>query len=426
MSFRYELYCDLQNTLTDPVTISKENVLSAPQIQREANVIKNNMGWRTGKGNFALISGSWYYEITLIEGHCRVGFAQISADLQSYPGYDSFGYGFSNTGRLYHQAIARETFESRIGFKVGDTVGILIELPDSQTEEEEAILISRRWNPKKLYGCTTVNQPEVEIWKEGSRITYFINGQIVKGFPSLYLGTYYPAIGIWKGGAVKVNFGPTFEYSIPGGAKPYSEAQSAPVCVGKPYDSEEVLLLQNQRLEQFAADALKQDVEESILEREPTIRQDRVIIQSPIRRTPKITLNRTPNKFKRKGGDFSSPIRYSPELSYQRAPYVSSLSLPLAGNNSRTISSDTLKTTFTNNVDASKLVKVIGHTKSKEPETSEIDAMIVDTNEGDLPTCIDTLMKSPESVDNMLKLKADPFSDLKKSSSTNSFESMQE
>ena len=104
-SMTLSIYPDIQNILKDKIGISKENVLSAPQVKK-GKVFTNDMGWRTIKGSYGVFQGKWYYEVSC-RGESRVGWAQMSADLQSYPGYDRFGYSYSNRGELFHQAIGR-------------------------------------------------------------------------------------------------------------------------------------------------------------------------------------------------------------------------------------------------------------------------------------------------------------------------------
>ena len=308
MTIQYQLYRDIQNSFKETAGISTENTHSAPQIVHEKlNVISNPAGWRMAKGNFGLHQGSWYLEMTLIQGHCRVGFAQISANLQSYPGFDPFGYSYGEDGKLFHQAVARVTKQSELGYKVGDIVGLLITLPDSYSDDELGILESRKWNPSMIYEPQSVNEKEVEIWKKESNIKYFVNGKEINGFPMLYMGRYYPSVGLWKDSKVSVNCGPNFAYPLPNNAKPYCKATSAPPCIGTPYDQEEIVKLQKELL-----------LTEAVKVKDNT--NTPIAIESPKEDTHVIQLNQTPNKLKRKGGNHYSPMSVSPNHQKKFSP----------------------------------------------------------------------------------------------------------
>eukprot|EP00835_Amoeboradix_gromovi_P000542 NODE_19_length_39463_cov_0.396073.p10 type:complete len:390 gc:universal NODE_19_length_39463_cov_0.396073:26115-24946(-) len=325
MTLQYQLYRDLQNNKNETVLMSKENTHSAPQIQHQKHDISNNLGWRTAKGNCGLHLGSWYYEITLKAGDCRVGYAQISADLQAYPGYDCFGYGFGNCGGLYHQAISRKSFDSRVGFKVGDVVGMLIVLPNGYSEDEEAILESRKWDPLENYQPLAVNEKEVEIWKRESKIVYYLNGKEILGFPYLFLGRFYPAVGLWKDSKVHVNMGPNFKYPIPKNAKPYSDARGAPLCIGRAYNSEDIAKIHLERVEEarIAAELKTPDAEDDLSSNEKLLKTGELLyspIDNPI---SAIAVRTSGNSLRRKGlGTDKSPKPKTPEIKAHSAPYI--------------------------------------------------------------------------------------------------------
>ena len=302
MTLQYQLYRDLQNNIKDPVRVSQENTHSAPQIQHSKNEIKNNLGWRMAKGNYGLHQGSWYLEVVLKSGTARLGFSQISADLQAYPGYDCFGYGFDSDGALYHQAIGRKTLSSKEGFKEGDVVGMLLKLPKEYSSEEVEILESRKWDPSILYAPQSVNEKEVEIWKKDASIIYFVNGREVMGFKMIFLGRYYPTFGMWANSSVEVNCGPKFKYPMPLGAKPYSESINAPICVGEPYNPEEIMKLLQERQAAIQAAANNPKPEDDMSSDEKMLKVGDVPPASPIRIQTMPIVSRSPaNRLKRKG-----------------------------------------------------------------------------------------------------------------------------
>ncbi|KAG5455437.1 MAG: hypothetical protein BJ554DRAFT_5151, partial [Olpidium bornovanus] len=128
----------------------------------------NEKGYRLTKATHGVEEGGWYYELTIGERpkgneNLRVGWAQISADLQGPCGMDCFAYGYRMTpGTVFHASRGREygTGYGELlleGLPVrlddveapGDVLGCLIHIPPltaTQTKDLE----SRRW---------TVGQP---------------------------------------------------------------------------------------------------------------------------------------------------------------------------------------------------------------------------------------------------------------------------
>ena len=59
----------------------------------------------------------------------RIGWAQRYANLQAPLGFDKFGYSMrSRKGTRFHQSIGKHYADG--GYKAGDYIGCLIELPD--------------------------------------------------------------------------------------------------------------------------------------------------------------------------------------------------------------------------------------------------------------------------------------------------------
>jgi Set1/Ash2 histone methyltransferase complex subunit ASH2 len=86
----------------------------------------------TIRANHSVNLGTWYYEtkvVDLPEGAAtRIGWAQKYANLQAPLGFDKFGYSIrSRKGTRFHQSIGKHYSD---GYKVGDYIGCLIELPE--------------------------------------------------------------------------------------------------------------------------------------------------------------------------------------------------------------------------------------------------------------------------------------------------------
>ena len=205
------------------------------------NVISNDAGYVTCKASHGTSKGTYYFEIRILEPkklvdkrypwNCRLGIAQISADLQIPCGADVFGYAWrANPGTLFHQAIGKSIVE---GYDVGDVLGFLLHIPEPLPDVYEEDLKQRVWKPVKRY------QPIPYTWSstqegampkmEASQLVLFKNGLCLGPvFLDLFLGKYYPAISCFNGGRVQVGFGPEFQCSMPKtwngvDVKPWSE-----------------------------------------------------------------------------------------------------------------------------------------------------------------------------------------------------------
>jgi hypothetical protein len=224
------MYRDISNSqpaLGPKCIMSDQPTHTAPQLRISSNgktVTNARNGYRLSKASHGVYTGNWYYEVTLTsEGNARIGWSQISADLQAPCGYDCFGYGWrAEPGTLFHAADPVENHAFTRGFAKGDVVGLGIRLPESLTEKEIEELAGRVWDGDEAY---VPFKREVVCPFEGeSGIRYWMNGREVgEGFEGLVMGKYHPAISLYgKKGAVctaSVNFGPNFAWQVPEGKK---------------------------------------------------------------------------------------------------------------------------------------------------------------------------------------------------------------
>ncbi|KAJ3326560.1 transcription factor, contains a PHD finger motif, partial [Blyttiomyces sp. JEL0837] len=191
------------------VIVKKKKIVFPHKPKLAPRIPPPEEGYRMAKSSHGVYDGFWYYEITFNsneQGHARVGWSQISGDLQGPCGYDQFSYSYRDSpGTLFHNSKAITVNDE---FKAG-----FVQDVDS--------MIRRLWKENTSYVQFRTN-PMKTI--PGSEIRFFKNGvELGVGFKDLYAGKYHAAVSSYKGGSVNVNFGPNFAYSPPAGARPYCE-----------------------------------------------------------------------------------------------------------------------------------------------------------------------------------------------------------
>ncbi|KAF5291901.1 hypothetical protein FQR65_LT11385 [Abscondita terminalis] len=200
----------------------------APQlkISEDRLAVTGEKGYSMVRATHWVNRGCWYWEATVQEmpegSAIRMGWGQDYANLQAPVGFDKFGYSWrSKKGTRFHESMGKH-YSS--GYGEGDTLGCLIVLPETSSTE----LIPDTYKDKPLIKFKSHLYYEdkdnvAESLKnlkllEGSKIVFFKNG-ICQGvaFTDIYAGNYYPAISIYKGATVVVNFGPNFKHfpSVP-------------------------------------------------------------------------------------------------------------------------------------------------------------------------------------------------------------------
>ncbi|KAJ3128626.1 Set1/Ash2 histone methyltransferase complex subunit ASH2 [Physocladia obscura] len=211
------LYPDLNNPENGPVVLSSELTHTAPQMKISVDglTVFTDKGYRMSKATHGVYEGCWYYEVTFHskeKGHARVGWSQISGDLQAPCGYDKFSYSFRDfPGTLFHESVQMRS-------KDGDVLGLMITLP-SQSDVDN--LVRRLWSVDASY-VQFRTKPLQKL--DSSEIRYFKNGkELGVAFTNLYNGKYYPAVSSYQYGTLTLNFGPNFAYPLPTGARAYSD-----------------------------------------------------------------------------------------------------------------------------------------------------------------------------------------------------------
>jgi hypothetical protein len=132
--------------------------------------------------------------------HVRVGWATAQANLHNPVGFDHCSYSYRDVdGTKFHQAIGRPYGDS---FGVGDVVGCHLHLPTSSARTAES-----------------------GVFHPGARISFFKNG-VNQGvaFAPLLRGQYFPAVSLFMGARITVNFGPCAPISTSTVSEPASIA----------------------------------------------------------------------------------------------------------------------------------------------------------------------------------------------------------
>lgn len=98
------------------------------------NTVSTNAGWRSIRANVGVREGLYYMEFNIVranensKAHVRVGLARKEASLEAPVGFDGYGYGLRDvTGQKITLSRPKQFMDS--GFKTGDTIGLLVELP---------------------------------------------------------------------------------------------------------------------------------------------------------------------------------------------------------------------------------------------------------------------------------------------------------
>lgn len=115
----------------------------------------------------AVSRGSWYFEAKITDlpegGATRIGFGQPHANLQGPLGYDKFGYSWrSRYGTVFNQAKGKSYAKG--GYSLGDTLGLLIVLPE-ETSESTAV-------PESFKDKVVMNHKYLEI---NTKSDYLLN-----------------------------------------------------------------------------------------------------------------------------------------------------------------------------------------------------------------------------------------------------------
>ncbi|KAJ2384272.1 transcription factor, contains a PHD finger motif, partial [Coemansia sp. RSA 2603] len=149
-SWSISMWPDIDNP-PGPAHMSREETHAATQfvIESDRMTVWNDKGYRMAKASHGVESGAWYFEVDVLqpvrpEFNLRVGWSQISGELNATCGYDVFSYSVrAKPSTRFHAAIGSPYGEE---YGPGDTLGLLIYLPTLDDDEKQD-LADRKWHP---------------------------------------------------------------------------------------------------------------------------------------------------------------------------------------------------------------------------------------------------------------------------------------
>jgi len=179
--------------------------------------------------------------------HVRLGWSMRTGDLQAPVGYDKWSYGIRDINGSKIHCSKREDNWGGEEFGPGDVVGCAISMvPDSTMESTTVSSVNPRPSSpisQQQYQAQLQqpqpNQNHIRFFKNGYPMGEFIISKGKREGGAAFIipdGVYYPAISLYMGASVKVNFGPHFIYQprkLPTGLKfqPLSNLCKPPVSV---------------------------------------------------------------------------------------------------------------------------------------------------------------------------------------------------
>ncbi|CAG7836975.1 unnamed protein product [Allacma fusca] len=194
----------------------------APQLRvsEDRLSVTGEKGYCMIRATHGVSRGAWYWEAKITDqpegSHARIGFSQAYGNLQGPLGYDRYGYSWrSRMGTKFHQAIGKTYCKG--GYGHGDVLGFLIIMPDTNPK---APLIPPSYKDRPLvrfkshlyYEDKDDKSQEADVTlRPESKIICFKNGKYQGvAYENIFEGVYYPAVSLYKGCTVNVNFGPDF------------------------------------------------------------------------------------------------------------------------------------------------------------------------------------------------------------------------
>ncbi|KAH8584731.1 SPRY domain-containing [Cryptosporidium sp. chipmunk genotype I] len=192
-------------------------------------------GWSTVLLTHGASSGTWYFEIKVLEpkviskflGHSkflnlkqdpsiRVGWSCRYNRLDIPVGTSSFGYSFNTkTYSIFSNSRDQKIPEAEKNTQIspGDVIGCLIRLSGLPYELEDPRNCPHL-HPYLELGllCNPEVLPKV-ISDPNSLIEFYVNGKkLSASFTNIASGFYHPTVSLYMGSSVKINTGPNFAF----------------------------------------------------------------------------------------------------------------------------------------------------------------------------------------------------------------------
>eukprot|EP00536_Pseudo-nitzschia_multiseries_P017402 jgi/Psemu1/264258/estExt_Genewise1Plus.C_15350011 len=171
-------------------------------------------------------AGHYYYEVVLQQqpfgAHVRLGWSMRTGDLQAPVGYDKWSYGVRDIQGSKIHCSKREDHWGGEAFGPGDVIGCAISMGGTSAAASEIPPESSSTAAGSAAaaagGKSNHNAAEntIRFFKNGYPMGEFVitkgkrEGGVAFSIPD---GVYYPAISLYMGATVKVNFGPHFIYN---------------------------------------------------------------------------------------------------------------------------------------------------------------------------------------------------------------------
>ncbi|KAI6174635.1 B30.2/SPRY domain-containing protein [Aphelenchoides bicaudatus] len=223
------------------VSLSPNDRAHQLKLDSDGLTVTGNGGYAMARATHPVSYGRWYYEVEFLtqpgDSHIRIGWAQLHSVVQACVGYSKFSYGWrSLKGTAFHDGYGH-TY-SPPGYKQGDILGCLIDLPDWESQLQKNGRQMNSLLPDSHKNQQVIRFKNHHFFEEHdntaeallrlrevkkSKIEFFLNGRS-KGvaFNDIYAGHYYPAVSIFHDASVRCNFGPRFRYSMPKNSQPIS------------------------------------------------------------------------------------------------------------------------------------------------------------------------------------------------------------
>jgi hypothetical protein len=200
---------------------------SAPQLQVDAVSGTVSMpcckGYCGSKASHGVETGCWYFEVKVLRGAVRVGWAQALSEIQGPVGYDEYGYSLSNKhSSLFHCSRAQKCSIDCSAVKV---IGCILRLPESEralndfADAEVVDKMHMQFPPPNFITAYRVRQDVLAA----ASIEFLVDGQpIAELFTPIYRAKYFPAVSVFGDGAVQVIFDvESFSFPVPPGCKSF-------------------------------------------------------------------------------------------------------------------------------------------------------------------------------------------------------------
>ena len=142
--------------------------------------------------------------------HVRLGWSMRTGDLQAPVGYDKWSYGIRDIGGSKIHCSKRDDNWGGEDFGPGDVIGCAISMVSDGSETGgETATETNDADPQQ----PKANENHIRFFKNGLPMGEFVITKGKRSGGAAFIipdGVYYPAISLYMGATVKVNFGPHF------------------------------------------------------------------------------------------------------------------------------------------------------------------------------------------------------------------------